>query len=60
METFVARANKRPVVIDECLRGQADDFRVIKLRGISIVPDFEHGGWVLIDKRDRKAFQPCA
>jgi hypothetical protein len=45
-------------LIEDDLRGRAEDFLLINLRGNSMVPDFHHGDQVVIDKRDRNPVQP--
>jgi phage repressor protein C with HTH and peptisase S24 domain len=45
-------------LIEEELRGRAQDFELIDVRGDSMMPDFHHGDQILIDKRDRDPRQP--
>lgn len=45
-------------LIEEELRGSANDFELIDIRGDSAEPDFYHGDQILIDTRDRNPRQP--
>jgi phage repressor protein C with HTH and peptisase S24 domain len=47
----VAKMPRR--LIEEDLRGRAEDFDLIDVRGDSMEPDFHHGDQILIDRRDR-------
>lgn len=40
-------------LIESQLHGRASDFELIDVRGDSMMPDFQHGDQLLIDKRDR-------
>lgn len=51
-----ARLSRR--LIENELRGTAEDFELIDVRGDSMQPDFEHGDQILIDRRDRNPLQP--
>lgn len=45
-------------LIEDELRGNAEDFQLIDVRGDSMMPDFQHGDQILIDRRDRNPRQP--
>lgn len=45
-------------LIEDVLRGRADDFLLINVRGDSMEPDFHHGDQLLVDKRDTSPAQP--
>ncbi|API59619.1 hypothetical protein BSL82_10070 [Tardibacter chloracetimidivorans] len=45
-------------LVEEQLRGRAQDFVLVNARGDSMAPDFEHEDQVLVDKRDRLPTQP--
>ncbi len=47
----------RALVEDE-LRAKPTDFLLIETRGESMMPDFQHGDQILIDKRDTNPVQP--
>lgn len=51
-------ANLPRQLIEEELRGHAEDFELIDIRGDSAEPDFYHGDQILIDTRDRNPRQP--
>lgn len=52
----LARLPRRLIV--EELRGSANDFELIDVRGDSMEPDFQHGDQILIDRRDCDPRQP--
>jgi phage repressor protein C with HTH and peptisase S24 domain len=45
-------------LIENVFRGRPSDFVVIRTRGDSMFPDFEHDDEILVDKRDRSPIQP--
>lgn len=45
-------------LIENELRAKPTDFLMIDVRGDSMMPDFEHGDQILIDKRDTNPIQP--
>lgn len=45
-------------LIEDVLRGKANDFLLINVRGDSMEPDFRHGDQLLIDRRDKSPAQP--
>lgn len=45
-------------LIEDQLRGNPTDFELIDVRGDSMMPDFNHGDQILIDRRDRDPRQP--
>ena len=45
-------------LIEDELRGKPTDFELIDVRGDSMMPDFQHGDQILIDRRDRDPIQP--
>lgn len=45
-------------LIEEQLHGRPGDFELIDVRGDSMMPDFQNGDQILIDKRDRDPRQP--
>ena len=49
----------RSLVEDE-LRAKPDDLLIIEARGESMMPDFQHGDQILIDRRDCNPVQPGA
>lgn len=47
-------------LIEDELRAKPSDLILIEARGDSMLPDFQHGDQILIDKRDRNPAQPGA
>jgi phage repressor protein C with HTH and peptisase S24 domain len=47
-------------LIETQLRGRAQDFELIDVRGDSMEPDFHHGDQILVDRRDCDPRQPGA
>ncbi|WP_417615355.1 S24 family peptidase [Parasphingorhabdus sp.] len=45
-------------LIEQELRATPTDFLMIDVRGDSMMPDFQHGDQILIDKRDTNPIQP--
>lgn len=45
-------------LIQDQLRGRPTDFELIDVRGDSMMPDFQNGDQILIDRRDRDPRQP--
>src|SRR3546814_9365853 len=45
-------------LIEDDLRAKPADLLLIDVRGDSMMPDFLHGGQILVDKRDRDPRQP--
>lgn len=45
-------------LVEDMLKGRADDFLLINVRGDSMEPDFHHGDQLLVDKRDTSPAQP--
>jgi phage repressor protein C with HTH and peptisase S24 domain len=45
-------------LIEDVFRGKPMDFVIIRTRGDSMYPDFEHDDELLCDKRDRSPVQP--
>jgi phage repressor protein C with HTH and peptisase S24 domain len=57
-EGDVERALIPRYLIESVFRGHPSDFVVIRTRGDSMAPDFEHDDELLCDKRDRNPVQP--
>lgn len=57
-EGDVERALVPRYLIESVFRGQSSDFVIIRTRGDSMYPDFEHDDEILCDKRDRSPIQP--
>jgi phage repressor protein C with HTH and peptisase S24 domain len=57
-EGEVERALVPRYLVEDVLRGQPSDFVIIRTRGDSMSPDFEHDDELLCDKRDRNPVQP--
>lgn len=45
-------------LIEDVFRGRPNDFRIIRTRGDSMEPDFQHDDEVMLDLRDRSPTQP--
>lgn len=54
----VERALVPRYLIESVFRGRPSDFVVIRMRGDSMFPDFEHDDELLVDKRDTNPIQP--
>ncbi|RXR28928.1 S24 family peptidase [Sphingobium fluviale] len=46
------------ILVEDMLRGRAEDFVIINIRGDSMEPDFHHGDQLLVDRRDVSPSQP--
>jgi len=57
-EGDVERALVPRYLIEDVFRGAPSDFVIIRTRGDSMSPDFEHDDELLCDKRDRNPVQP--
>lgn len=57
-EGEVERALVPRYLIESVFRGRPSDFVIIRTRGDSMAPDFEHDDELLCDKRDRVPVQP--
>lgn len=57
-EGDVERALVPRYLIESVFRGRPSDFVIIRTRGDSMSPDFEHDDELLCDKRDRNPVQP--
>lgn len=57
-EGEVERALVPRYLIESVFRGRPSDFVVIRTRGDSMYPDFEHDDELLVDKRDTNPIQP--
>lgn len=45
-------------LIEDELHGRPEDFLILDVRGVSMLPDFHHGDRIVIDRRDRNPVQP--
>lgn len=45
-------------LIEDVFRGRPSDFRIVRARGDSMEPDFQHDDEVMLDLRDRSPTQP--
>jgi phage repressor protein C with HTH and peptisase S24 domain len=45
-------------LIESVFRGKPSDFVIVRTRGDSMWPDFNHDDEILVDKRDRNPVQP--
>lgn len=57
-EGEIERALIPRYLIESVFRGRPSDFVIIRTRGDSMFPDFEHDDEILIDKRDTNPVQP--
>jgi phage repressor protein C with HTH and peptisase S24 domain len=57
-EGEVERALVPRYLIESVFRGRPSDFVIIRTRGDSMYPDFEHDDELLVDKRDTNPIQP--
>jgi phage repressor protein C with HTH and peptisase S24 domain len=57
-EGEIERALVPRYLIESVFRGSPSDFVIIRTRGDSMFPDFEHDDEILCDKRDRNPIQP--
>lgn len=57
-EGDVERALVPRYLIESVFRGRPADFVIIRTRGDSMFPDFNHDDEILVDKRDRNPVQP--
>ena len=52
------RALVSRLLVEERLRASPNDLLLVDIRGDSMLPDFEHGDQVLVDRRDTNPRQP--
>lgn len=57
-EGEIERALVPRYLIESVFRGRPSDFVIVRTRGDSMAPDFEHDDELLCDKRDRNPVQP--
>jgi phage repressor protein C with HTH and peptisase S24 domain len=57
-EGDVERALVPRYLVESVFRGKPSDFVIVRTRGDSMSPDFEHDDELLCDKRDRNPVQP--
>lgn len=57
-EGEIERALVPRYLIESVFRGRPSDFVIIRTRGDSMYPDFNHDDEILVDKRDRNPVQP--
>jgi phage repressor protein C with HTH and peptisase S24 domain len=57
-EGDIERALVPRYLIESVFRGKQSDFVIIRTRGDSMFPDFNHDDEILVDKRDRNPVQP--